>query len=452
MKNIRLILFYSAFMVLGAAAIGTAANLPQQGAPKLPAAQQPQQQAVPAAALDTLQQAFSVTPQQPLSVNFHVTNPGTVTINATLTGAPVAIYLRTSAGTALASATVQQPSGRLTYNITAADLQKGYAFNIAMTSGGNASGNLAAAYPKVDRPKLDAWLAAQPKAAAARPAAPAVAAPKAPAAPIVSLPAVGGNWRPNLRAGKVALADGVNFNAQDFINLTSLRNHAKLKNFFTPDFQQKFLKAPVRYTEDVREDNDRLVITRSLEIPTKDPCAPGMEISGMSLCFKPRNEPISKESKEHLDKIRLKINNKLRANPGDPGANTYKSYLRMSDHQLLDQILNKQSTTKKITLQSIVPYTAYQFRMIPHMDILISMFRFRESTRPQNATRPLFRLQTPCECSTQRQGRLYLMPCARHEFRAPRIMVFMAKRLPGSQPDLVNSILKDATTICIPSP
>ena len=372
MKNIIRIIFVS-LLSLGSAVIGTAANLPQQGAPQLPVAQQPQQQALPAAAVDTLQQAFSITPQQPLSVNFHVTSPGTVTINATVTGAPVAIYLRTSAGTVLASATVKQPSGRLTYNITLSDLQKGYAFNIAITSSGNASGSLTAAYPKVDRPKLDAWLAAQPKATGAKPLAPAAvtpAAPKLPAAPLLAGPTLGGAWRPNLRAGKVAVANGVNFNAQDYINATSIRNHPSLKNIFTPAFQQKYLTAPVKYTEEVQEGSDRLVITRHMEISTNDPCAPGIEsAAGISLCFKPDNKAMPQETKDHLVKIRSKISTYLQANPNGHEAAKYRQYQKMTDNQLLEQVLNKQSTTKRISFQSVVPYKAYQFRMIPQMDL-----------------------------------------------------------------------------------
>ncbi len=117
MKNIRLILFYSAFMVLGAAAIGTAANLPQQGAPRLPAAQPAQQQpaAAPAGALDTLQSPFTVTPQQAFQKTIHITGPGVVTITAAATGAPVVIrvagqfateedtYLGPSEGTGLSA-------------------------------------------------------------------------------------------------------------------------------------------------------------------------------------------------------------------------------------------------------------------------------------------------------------------------------------------------------------
>jgi|GEM_PF-6830325 len=374
-------------IIVAGVSLATAAAIPaKSAAPKLPAAQAAQQQPVtaPAGAVDTLQSAFTATPQQAFQKTIHITNPGVVTITATVTGAPVAIYLRTATGTVLATATVGQPSGRLTYNLTPANLQGGYAFNVAMTTAGNASGSMTATYPKVDQPKLTAWLAAQPKQTppvakpatpaqqAAKPAAPAAVTPavaKLPAGPLLSGPTLGGAWRSNLRAGKVALANGVNFNAQDYINLTSIRNHPTLKNIFSPGFQQH-LTAPVKYSEEVQEGSDRLVITRHLEIATKDPCAPGIEATaGISLCFKPDIKVMPQETKDHIVKIRTKISNYLRANPNGPDAAKYKQYEKLNDIQLLDQVLNKQSPTKRISFQSVVPYKAYQFRMIPQMDL-----------------------------------------------------------------------------------
>jgi len=47
-----------------------------------------------------------------------------------------------------------------------------------------------------------------------------------------------------------------------------------------------------------------------------------------------------------------------------------KPWRQYNLHQLLDQILNKQSTTKTITVQSVVPYAAYEIDNIPKMDLL----------------------------------------------------------------------------------
>lgn len=140
----------------------------------------------------------------------------------------------------------------------------------------------------------------------ALPGQPAIAAPvganpalaKRPAGPRITTPALPGSYRPNLRASKVQLANGVQFSAQDYLRLTSLRNQKKMQNLFDPKFQQRFLKAPPVYTEEIQEADDRLVVTRKLVIQTNDPCAPGMEAAGVSLCFKLDNQPLHPESKE----------------------------------------------------------------------------------------------------------------------------------------------------------
>jgi len=194
--------------------------------------------------------------------------------------------------------------------------------------------------------------------------------PKRPVGPLVVSPVSGGKYRPNLRSGRVMLETGIYFNAQEYLNLTNFRNMPKMKVVFEPSFQQRFLKAPAQYTEDIQEGDDRLVVTRKLVLQTIDPCAPGLEQHGISVCFKPGNKPVTAESKQHLDQIRQRLATALRTNPNDPEVLKYKHYQQMSDYQLLDQILNKQSTTKTITIQSVVPYAAYEFGKVPQMDLL----------------------------------------------------------------------------------
>lgn len=197
---------------------------------------------------------------------------------------------------------------------------------------------------------------------------------------------------------KVKLGEGVYFELGDYIAATSFRNHPTTKHFFDTGFRTNFLTKDAQYTEEVVETEDRVVVTRTLVLNMKDPCAPGSETGGFSLCFKPKsNLPVYQKANNYSDRVRAdqsrmlsdlkgsfdvkthnyligvraKIEKQLKANPNDPEAFKVKNYISMSDSQLLDQLLNKADSarTKKIIHTSVVPYIAYEFRKVPSVDV-----------------------------------------------------------------------------------
>ena len=170
----------------------------------------------------------------------------------------------------------------------------------------------------------------------------------------------------------VKLGEGVVFKLNDYIRASSIRSRPDTKQLFDPGFRNNFLTKDAEYTEDVEEAEDRVVVTRTLVLHMKDPCAPGIENGGFSFCFKPKaGKPINQETKKYLDGVREKINQGLRKLPSDPEAVKVRHYLNMSDAQLLDQLLNKadNAKTKKIIHRSVVPYIAYEFRKAPDVDL-----------------------------------------------------------------------------------
>lgn len=171
-----------------------------------------------------------------------------------------------------------------------------------------------------------------------------------------------------LAAKKIMLAPGIEFKAHDYIMATTFRSNAKFKNAFESGFQNRFLTRPAQYTEEVQESDDRMVVTRTMVLDMKNPCDPGLEQQGFSFCFKRTNKAMKKETKSHLDNERRKMQEQLMALSTGSEADKLKAALKMSDEQLLDYLLNRQ-TRKEIVHQSIIPYLAYEHGKVPNMDL-----------------------------------------------------------------------------------
>ena len=328
---------------------------------------------------ENLQVPFSVSLQNPATVSFFVTTPGNLTVDVAVNGSPVTVRLiSTDNLQILSTLAISPPSNRFKHVISPTDLQKGFLFTLVITTSGNANGSLVATYPKVNTSQLFAWLR-----------------PKEKRGSIITRP-VGVQWRPALKSGTVKLADGVTFPATDYLSKTSFKNHALMKNVFDPNFQIRYLATPPQYTEEVYESDDRLVVTRTLIIDPKNSCDPGLGSAGLSLCFKAPTAPgqitWAKMSRQfdpemllRLAEVRQKIKIRLEANVADPEAIRVKPYLNMSNEQLMDQLMNRESRVKKITTQSIVPYKTYEFKKVPPMNLLnhslplptVNQFNFR---------------------------------------------------------------------------
>ena len=245
-----------------------------------------------------------------------------------------------------------------------------------------------------------------------------------------------------LNGKKISLGEGLSFDLHRFVTETSFLTHPNLKRVFEPSFQQRYLSGPVSYSEDVQEMSDRVVVTRTLILDTKDPCDPGLEQEGFAFCFKPSGKelscgndakPVSKtglidrtknlfdkqaagnpasaaerdkascEAKAHLAKVRDKVRARLAAAPRDPEANRLAGYLQMDDLQLMDHLLNKESTRKTVTLTSVVPYLAYEFRKVPDDDVFnysrplsrANLFKLPPPTQVSNGNMDRFRTGIP---------------------------------------------------------
>lgn len=222
-------------------------------------------------------------------------------------------------------------------------------------------------------------------------AAPVVLAAKAPLAPASFSPR-------QIQYRTVKLGEGVYFKLNDYVAATNFRNHPSTRHFFGADFRNRFLTADAQYTEEVQETEDRVMVTRTLVLNMTDPCAPGIEAAGYSLCFRPKSELATGQrvetypdrvqldqrqtlrglkgtydikTKEYLAGVRAKIAQRLKSQPQDPAVVSFKGYLDMNDEELLDQLLNKASNakTKKIIHTSVVPFVAWEFGKLPEMDV-----------------------------------------------------------------------------------
>lgn len=227
-------------------------------------------------------------------------------------------------------------------------------------------------------------------------AAPVAADPVAVAAKVPVAPA---NFNPRqIQYRTVKLGEGVFFKLNDYVAATSFRNHPTTRHFFGASFKNAFLTSDAQYSEEVQETEDRVVVTRTLVLNMKDPCAPGIEAAGVSLCFRPKSELAAGQragnypdrvqldqrqtlrdlkggydakTKEYLAAVRAKIAQRLRDQPKDPAAAKVKGYLDMNDEELLDQLLNRapNAKTKKIIHTSVVPFVAYEFGKLPEIDV-----------------------------------------------------------------------------------
>jgi hypothetical protein len=177
------------------------------------------------------------------------------------------------------------------------------------------------------------------------------------------------NWENRIKTDTVKIADGIQFRLKDYVRDTSFKNRASLKPVFDANFEKRLLKRPVQYTEDVQEMGDRLIVKRTMLLDAKNPCDREIEKAGISICFKPTGKAIKPETKKYLDQVRLKIKQRISDNPNDSESIRVKPYLKMSDAKLLDQLLNKEQTTKIITHHSVIPFIAYEFRKVPEMDV-----------------------------------------------------------------------------------
>ncbi|HQB38633.1 MAG TPA: hypothetical protein PL053_05100 [Deltaproteobacteria bacterium] len=309
------------------------------------------------------QQQFSVARNRPQQFKVSVAAAGQMVIDLSFRGVPVTVTVRNAAGQIVGTSAVRPPNGRLVYNIPAALLRSGNAFNVMLVSSGNAAGVVRVTTPAA---------AAASAAGQQRPGAAAPVKVQPAAYPMQNLTPVA-NWETRIRKDKVRIAEGMEFRVKDYIRGTSFRNDMALKKAFDPAFQSRMLKRPMQYTEDVQDLGDRLYVKRTMLLDAKDPCAPELEQAGISICFKPTGRAIRPESKQYLAQIRAKIQQRINAAPNDPESVRVKPFLQMTDAQLLDQILNKDDTTKIISHESVVPYVAYQFKKVPAME----MFDFR---------------------------------------------------------------------------
>jgi len=220
------------------------------------------------------------------------------------------------------------------------------------------SGNAEAVKPKIETPGSQEKPAATGTAPGGQPAV----------QPLQNLTPVA-NWESRIRADKVRIAEGMEFRVKDYIWGTSFKNNAALRPAFDPDFQRRLLKRPMQYTEDVQDLGDRLYVKRTMLLDAINPCDPEIERAGISICFKPNGKAIKPESKQYLDQLRAKIQQKVNTSPNDPESIRVKSFLKMTDAQLMDQILNKEDTTKIISHESVVPYVVYEFNKVPAMEM-----------------------------------------------------------------------------------
>lgn len=175
-----------------------------------------------------------------------------------------------------------------------------------------------------------------------------------------------------LQNKKVLVAPGVSMEVGDFILKTNFKIAPQTKPFFNAAFEQKFLRTPAQYTEEVKATGDRLVVTRTLIIEPKDPCDSRMAEYGVpSMCFqkKPKEKQIAKKDLEkfhaEMNLIRKKAK-KLR--PNDP--ETLK-VLNMNDNTLFDYLINKRSKRKKIIHTSTLPLVVYKnIKAMPPLNLL----------------------------------------------------------------------------------
>lgn len=173
---------------------------------------------------------------------------------------------------------------------------------------------------------------------------------------------------------EIQLAPGVKMNAGNFILMTNMKKNPAINIYFDKTFEKQFLLKPAQYNEDIKAENDKLVITRTLVIEPKDPCMPGIKDRGaVSMCFKKTTKTYSAKQKQdftnELDKIRAK------ASSLQPDSDETKMVLAMTDDELMDYLLNKRSKRKIIIHESVIPLAVYNAdTKLERLDIMSQNF------------------------------------------------------------------------------
>jgi hypothetical protein len=132
---------------------------------KIPATvQKPAAEIPQPAAVDTLQQTFTVSnAATPAVITFGATSPGAVYVDLSWNGAPVLVTLQNSTTQqTIASISGNQPATRLTYSITPTDIQKGLFWKVSVSAQSPVSGTIRIISPKADQAVLAKALASQP--------------------------------------------------------------------------------------------------------------------------------------------------------------------------------------------------------------------------------------------------------------------------------------------------
>lgn len=157
---------------------------------------------------------------------------------------------------------------------------------------------------------------------------------------------------------KVLIAPGVVYDAKKYILSTRFEERADLKSIFDKKFKQQHLNSKPVYQETVEAKNNELTVVRTLTLNVKNPCATAVK-KVVNVCFEQRGKVISKPVKQDLRQIRVKI----KQGKGLPKKDLQlqRRLLAMNDVELLDYLLNKQSSSKTITHRSVLPMIAYQY-------------------------------------------------------------------------------------------
>ncbi len=161
---------------------------------------------------------------------------------------------------------------------------------------------------------------------------------------------------------QITLNNGVKLEFKKYTELTRLDKNVKFKPLMSQPIVRQYLQRMPRYTENILQLKDRLIIDRTMNVSMKKGVCKRAQLpdSVKELCFMSKQGVIPGETKNYLRDFRNKLA-RSKANQVVKNGLMVKQLRQMNDDQLLEVLLN--SDDRKIKLVSVLPTKVYKKKM-----------------------------------------------------------------------------------------
>lgn len=188
---------------------------------------------------------------------------------------------------------------------------------------------------------------------------------------------------------RVVMQNGAELNFKKYTALTRLDTNEKFLPLMNPQTVSRYLRSKPRYSENIIEMEDRLIVERTLDVEIKEgTCAEnGLPAAVDELCFKAKAGNIPNETKEYLVNIRKKLR-VARPEVVIKQGQTAQQMLAMGDQRLLEFLLN--SDNRKVRLVSVLPTRVYNKQTSLNLWSTNTKLKVSKFERPKARVLPLY--------------------------------------------------------------